>query len=230
MAGGARLDSQRTYSERAYDALKKAIIAGTLRPGELLRERELAERYGLGRTPVREALHTLQQDGLVEAVPRAGYIVSAITTRDVNELFQLRLILETAAAELAAQNATREQLEQIKQSADFRYVYGESDSYAEFLTRNTEFHHGVAMASGNERLAEILLRLLEDLERLFNLELDVRDSAEEMVAEHVDLVSALLERDSQKARQIMADQIRSSEQRVLEAIVGHTGPGVTLEL
>jgi DNA-binding GntR family transcriptional regulator len=179
---------------------------------------------------VREALHTLQQDGLVEAVPRAGYIVSAITTRDVNELFQLRLILETAAAELAAQNATREELEQIKQAADFRYVYGEPDSYAEFLSRNTKFHHRVAMASGNERLAEILLRLLEDLERLFNLELDVRDSAEEMVAEHVDLVGALLERDSQKARQIMADQIRSSEQRVLEAIVGHAGPGVTLEL
>jgi DNA-binding GntR family transcriptional regulator len=207
-------------AEQAYHTIKEAIINGVLRPGELIRERGLARRYQLGKTPVREALQALQQEGLVEAVPRAGYIVSAITTRDVQDLFQLRSILETAAAELAVRNASQETLDDLWKSADFKYIHGDRASYEAFLKLNTEFHYKVAMASGNKRLAQIVLGLVENLERLFHLELDVRDAADEMVAEHKALVSALIDRDLEKTRQVITDQIRKSRDRVLEAILG----------
>jgi len=208
-----------SLAEQAYQTVKEAIITGSLRPGELIQERELARRYQLSKTPVREALQALQREGLVEAVPRAGYIVSAMTTRDVQDLFQLRSILETAATELAARNASEEVLKDLRESANFKYIHGDQASYEAFLKLNTEFHHKVAQASGNKRLAQIVLQLVENLERLFHLELDVRDSADEMVAEHKALVSALIDRDSERARQIMADQIQRSRDRVLEAIV-----------
>jgi DNA-binding GntR family transcriptional regulator len=209
-----------SLAEQAYQALKDAIITGALKPGELIAERELAHRYQLGKTPIREALQALKQVGLVEAIPRAGYMVSAITTRDVQELFEVRSILETAAAGLAALNASEEVRQRLWKSADFRYTHRDWASYKAFLTANTEFHYTVAQASGNQRLAQIVLRLLEDLERLFHLELDVRDSAAEMQAEHKTLVEALTARDPERARQVMAEQIQKSRDRVMEAIVG----------
>jgi DNA-binding GntR family transcriptional regulator len=229
MGNGAKSQVRLSLAERAYQTLKDAIITGTLRPGELIVERELAHRYQMGKTPIREGLHALQQEGLVEAIPRAGYMVSAITTRDVQELFEVRSILETAAAGLAATSASEEELQRLQESADFKYTHGDWTSYKAFLNANTEFHFKVAQASGNERLAQIVLRLVENLERLFHLELDLRDSAEEMVAEHKALVAALIERDPQKARQVMADQIRASRDRALEAIVSQ-GAGPVVEI
>jgi len=229
MGNGAKSQARLSLAEQAYQTLKDAIITGTLRPGELIVERELAHRYQMGKTPIREALHALQQEGLVEAIPRAGYMVSAITTRDVQELFEVRSILETAAAGLAATNANEEELQHLWESADFEYTYGDWASYKAFLNANTEFHYRVAQASGNQHLAKIVLRLLENLERLFHIELDLRDSAAEMQAEHRTLVEALAERDSEKARQVMAEQIQKSRDRVMEAIVGQElGPAVEI--
>jgi DNA-binding GntR family transcriptional regulator len=225
----AKSQARLSLAEQAYQTLKDAIITGTLSPGELIGERELAHRYQLGKTPIREALHALQQEGLVEAIPRAGYMVSTITTRDVQELFEVRSILETAAAGLAATNASKEELQHLRESVDFEYTHGDWASYKAFLNANTEFHYGVAQASGNQHLAKIVLRLLENLERLFHIELDLRDSAAEMQAEHKTLVEALAEGDSEKARQVMAEQIQKSRDRVMEAIVGQElGPAVEI--
>jgi len=210
----------RSLATRAYEALKQDIVVGELPPGELVVEADLARRYGLGKTPIREALQALRREGLVESVPRAGYIVSRITPTDVQELFQLRVILETAAAELAATHASDEDLQRLSEAVDFHYVFGDHDSYRSFLNANTRFHYMVAESSGNGRLARIIHRLMEDLERLFHLELDVGDSAEEMVGEHKALVSALRQRDPEKARQAMRAQVIRSKDRVLKAIAG----------
>ena len=111
-------------------------------------------------------------------------------------------------------------LRRLSESVDFHYVFGDFDSYRSFLNANTRFHYMVAESSGNGRLAQIIHRLMEDLERLFHLELDVGDSAEEMVDEHKALVSALIQRDPEKARQAMRTQVISSRDRVLKAIAG----------
>ncbi len=226
MDKGLSMHRPPSLAQQAFRMLKEDILTATFKPGELLVERDLARHYGVGKTPMREALHALQKEGLVDAIPRAGYIVSAITTRDVQELFQLRLILETSAAELAARNTSEQDLQRLRELAGFDYTYGDRASYEAFLNSNTNFHYMVARSSGNQRLAQIVLRLLEDLERLFHLELDIRDSAAEMVNEHIALVAALTNRDPEKARQVMAEQIVKSRDRVLEAIAGpKIGPG-----
>src|ERR671927_1451486 len=184
-----------SLARRAYEALKQDILTCELAPGVQILEGELAARYGTSKTPVREALNRLGQEGLVQVLPRRGYLVAPITLRDVQEVFQLRLLLETAAAELAAEHITEEGLRQLKALVGMRYTYRDRASYARFLRANREFHVAVAEASGNRRMAQFVGKLLEDMERILHLGLDLRDSAEEMAAEHGELVDALLRGD-----------------------------------
>ncbi|HEY7062375.1 MAG TPA: GntR family transcriptional regulator [Chloroflexota bacterium] len=219
-----------SLARRAYEALKADILTCGLAPGVQIFEGELASRYGTSKTPVREALNLLGQEGLVQVLPRRGYLVAPVTLRDVQEVFQLRLLLETAAAELAAEHITEDALRQLKALVGVRYTYRDRASYARFLRANREFHVAVAEASGNGRLAAFVAKLLEDMERILHLGLDLRDSAEEMAAEHQELVDALLKGDAELARRVVTEQLQNSRKRVLEALVASAGAAGSLRL
>jgi GntR family transcriptional regulator, rspAB operon transcriptional repressor len=220
----------RSLARQAYEALKQDILTCELRPGAQIFEGELATRYGTSKTPVREALNLLGQEGLVQVLPRRGYLVAPVTLRDVQEVFQLRLLLETAAAELAAEHITEEALRQLNALVAVRYTYRDRASYARFLRANRDFHIAVAQASGNQRLAAFVGKLLEDMERILHLGLDLRDSAEEMAAEHGELVDALLKGDAALARKVVTEQLQNSRKRVLEALVGQAGAASAIRL
>jgi DNA-binding GntR family transcriptional regulator len=220
----------RSLARQAYEALKQDILTCALPPGAQIFENELATRHGMSKTPVREALNLLGQEGLVQVLPRRGYLVAPVTLRDVQEVFQLRLLLETAAAELAAEHITEEALRQLNALVAVRYTYRDRASYARFLRANRAFHVAVAQASGNQRLAAFVGKLLEDMERILHLGLDLRDSAEEMAAEHGELVDALLKGDGALARKVVTEQLQNSRKRVLEALVGQMGAGSSIRL
>jgi DNA-binding GntR family transcriptional regulator len=219
-----------SLARRAYDALKQDILTCELAPGAQIFEGELAARYEMSKTPVREALNLLGQEGLVQVLPRRGYLVAPVTLRDVQEVFQLRLLLETAAAEQAAEHVTEQGLRQLKALVDVRYTYRDRVSYARFLRANREFHVAVAESSGNRRLAAFVAKLLEDMERILHLGLDLRDSAAEMAAEHQELVDALLKGDAELAGRVVTEQLQNSRKRVLEALVASAGAGGGIRL
>jgi len=215
-----------SLSDQAYNSIKEAIITCALGPGEQIVQSQLAERYGIGTTPVREALQRLAQEGFVRAVPRFGYVVTPVTFTDVQEIYELRAIVETAAVRLAAVRGTTEQLRQIAETADFTYKYRDIGSYASFLNLNADFHRSVAGLAGNARLVDQVSRLLDELNRVFHLGLDLRDSAHEMRDEHLALADALTQRDPDRAEAIVRSQIERSQQRVLEALTRGSGVGV----
>ncbi len=212
-------------ADQAYQAIREEILSTRLMPGQQIVQNQLAEKYGLGMTPVRDALQRLAHEGLVQAVPRSGYIVSQITFSDVRELFELRAILETAAVRLAVARATDADLQEIARKANFSYVYSDHEDYRRFLARNQEFHCAIAALSGNRRLLESLERTLDGLTRVFHFGLDLRDSADEMRGEHTELVEALLRRDTDAAVEITSAQIARSVQRVMEALSRSVGQG-----
>ena len=205
-------------AEQAYALIREEILCTRLMPGQQIVQKPLAEKYGLGLTPVRDALQRLAHEGLVQAVARSGYVVSHITFSDVRELFELRTVLETAAVRLAVARATDEELEVIAEKANFSYVYSDHEDYSRFLARNQEFHCAIAALSGNRRLMETLERTLDGLTRVFHFGLDLRDSAEEMRGEHIELVDALVRRDADAAAAVTSSQISRSVQRVMEAL------------
>ncbi|PVG83306.1 GntR family transcriptional regulator [Nocardioides gansuensis] len=218
----------RSGTDEAYDYLKRRILLCDLSPGEELREAALAESAGFGRTPVREALRRLVQEGFVEVRPRQGYRVSPITLASVHDVFELRLLLEPAAVEFATRRAPREAITALHDLAHAHYVHGDQESYERFLVDNRNLHVRIAESTGNQRLAHMLGNLLEEMQRLFFLSLDARDSSIEQMHEHHELYDAMLAGDVEKARRIVVDQIEQSRQRVIDAlvtrVVGGTAP------
>jgi DNA-binding GntR family transcriptional regulator len=162
----------------------------------------------------------LQHEGLVEAVPRRGYIVTPITVKQVQDLFGLRLVIERAAAVHAARAATEGEIVDLERLVGDPYLPGDLVSQSRFLAQNKTFHLAVARLTGNERMVALLHRLLDELERLFHLGLDVKDRATDMVREHRDLVAAIRARDPAAVGRAVEVQIENSRQMVLEGILG----------
>lgn len=216
-----------SLASTAYQRIKTDIVECAFDPGQYIAQADLAARYKMGITPVREALRQLSQEGYVQSIPRLGYVVSHITAQDVQEIYEMRYLLETAAVRLAAQRAAPELLAQIHDSAQFTYTYKDRRSYTDFLNRNAAFHSTIARAAGNQRLAEQVSRILDELNRVFHLGLDIRDSAEEMKDDHVSLADALVNRQTELAVQLVQAEIERSQARVQEALRRTAGPVVT---
>jgi DNA-binding GntR family transcriptional regulator len=207
-----------SLADQAYESLKQAILHCDLEPGLHVAQSQLADKYELSITPTREALKRLEQEGYVQSVPRFGYLVSPISPVDVSEIYELRLILESAAVRLAAQRITPRQTAPLREQAELTYTYQEPQSYRIFLNMNREFHAQIALTSGNKRLADTIAKLLDDMTRIFHLGLDLRDSAQEMRVEHLNLVDALAKHNPEEAEIIIREQIVRSRERVLQML------------
>ncbi len=203
--------------ERVYRSLKGDIVKGVLGMGQRLSESQLAAKYGVSKTPAREALALLQQEGLVEVVPRVGYLTSRVTLQDVDDIFNLRKIVESAAAERAATGIAAETLERLEQLCS-GYRPGDRESYLLFLEENLEFHRTIAEAAGNRRLVDVVVRLLEQMQRLIILRLGPRTTSDELVEQHRHILDALRQRDPVRARDFVLADITSTHQAALNSI------------
>jgi DNA-binding GntR family transcriptional regulator len=208
-----------SLAEQAYVRLQQDILTCALSPGQVVSERELAGRYGVSKTPMREALNQVCHDGLVQRLPGRGYMVAPITIKDVRDLFDLRLILELAAVERAAQHPSPAQIAMLKEMAAVSYRLDDPPSHVLFLKANRSFHLALAEAADNRRLVSLLAGLLIELDRLFHLGLRLRDSSEEMRQEHQEVVAALERGDVDALRDAITRQIITSRDRILEAIM-----------
>lgn len=206
--------------DAALEEIHHRIVHLDLPPGSIFTEGELALDLGMSKTPVREALHVLGFLGLVEAAPRSGYRVAAITIRHTRELFDLRELIEgEAAAEAARRPLDDGQIADLNRLAEARANPADRASIARFLDDNLSFHAGVAAASGNRRLERLVRQLLFEQERLFHLSLRLTNRSEEMVHEHHDLLEALIDGDPERAKSVAVEQIGSARRMVLDALL-----------
>ncbi|MEN8149903.1 MAG: GntR family transcriptional regulator [Planctomycetota bacterium] len=212
---------RRTVAEDVYQALKRDVLTLRHRPGEPLREQDLAERYGASRAPVREACRRLQQEGLVESVPYKGYFAQRISLKEIAECFDLRLVLETHAVRSAVERVRdggAESVERLEALGRVEYTRDDPDSYEEFLARNLEFHVAVAELAGNGRLLRVLKDLIESMQRFFFLGLDLGDFGAEMREEHEELIRLIRDGDADGAADMTRRQIERSRERILKAL------------
>jgi DNA-binding GntR family transcriptional regulator len=205
-------------SDQAVQALRDDILSCRLAPGAAVSEALLTERLGLGRAPIRAALARLAEEGLVQAVPRRGWMVSLVTVRDIHEVFDLRLILEPEAARRAAQSGDAGRLARLDEVCKQGYLPDDPDSARHFLSANREFHVAVAELSGNGRLSRQIGRLLDESARMLVLGLSRRDRSGEMAHEHRELIAALTAGAAEHAAAIMRDQVAASRDMVLAAL------------
>ncbi len=187
--------------------LRNEILSGRVKPGSILNERELAKQLGVSKTPVRESLTVLDHEGLVRTLPRKGYLVSGFTVQDVHNFFDLRVILESAAVELAVSRITDEQLETLTALVPD----GPPDEdMLKRLDRNVELHYSIALLSGNDRLASLVKTLMSEMRRMI--------AAGYVPEEHEKLMAALRERDPRRAAEAMRNHINAVRERALRLV------------
>jgi DNA-binding GntR family transcriptional regulator len=212
-----------SLTERVYAALRKEILTCELEPGRDLSEAELAARFEVSKTPVREALATLRTEGFIRSFPRRGYQVVPVTFGDIDELFELRTILESAAAELACQRLTDVELDQLATLADVIYDRAEQPTLKRFIDANRDFHLAIGKASGNERLNQQIARTIGELERFFYLGARLRDVSRETRDDHHRIVDVLRTREPTAARRIMLDHNEATRQGLIQKIASAKG-------
>ncbi|MCW3473991.1 GntR family transcriptional regulator [Limobrevibacterium gyesilva] len=216
----ARVPAPSSLSDQAVEALREEILSCRLPPGAAVSETLMTERLTMGRAPVRAALARLADEGLVQAVPRRGWMVSLVTVRDIHEVFDLRLILEPEAARRAAGKGDPARLRQLDAVCQQGHRPDDPDSALRFLCANRAFHVTVAELAGNQRLARQVGRLLDESTRMLVLGLSQRDRSGEMAHEHRALIAALAEGDGPRAAAIMHEQVSASRDMVLAALTG----------
>lgn len=204
--------------DRIYSALKHRILTCSLQPGQRLLEKDLAQELGVSRTPLREALNRLALEQLVFLTPYRGYAVTPVSVEDIRNLNELRLIVESEGAVLAAERATGEDVRELRRLATLRYTPGDRNTYEQYLRDNSAFHQALVICARNERLESVVVSVLDQIQRPLYLGLDTGLDAESATAEHYELVDAVEAHNGPRARQVMADQIRRAELRILAAV------------
>src|ERR1019366_296079 len=147
------------------------IVTLALAPGASFSELELGERYKTSRTPVREACRRLAGEKFITIVRFRGYFVSPLTVAEFHNLQEMQLITDPAAAELAAERASAEQVTSMEKWGAYQYDKARPESYYEFLDQNRNLHVGIAAATGNECLTETVANIHARLMRYFYLRL-----------------------------------------------------------
>jgi DNA-binding GntR family transcriptional regulator len=212
-----------SLGDQAYEVIKADIILCKLAPGAAFTEAGLAERYRLGRAPIRSALSRLTQDGFVDVMPRRGYVISPITLSGVQEIFELRLILEPAAARIATGHAD---LPRLRATNSWPTVSDSAKQNLRFLTSNRAFHIAIAEATRNGRLTQAIATLHDEMVRLLNLGLfssgrepdAMRIDYEMQRQQHEALVDSLAAGDPDAAERAAREHIEHSRDLVLRAI------------
>lgn len=202
-----------TQTEKAYAALKRAIVQGEIEEGTFLSESEIMARHGIGRTPYREACNRLHHEGLLQVVPHHGFLVPEMGFHAVCELFEMRLILEDATAQLATVRATDHDIQELAKLAVSRRTFEKSrNTFSALVEANTNFHLALAKTTRNRRLLESLRQNLESTERLMYIELRSSGFRErEFHSYHERIVEALRKRDTEAVRQAVWDDITEGQ-------------------
>jgi DNA-binding GntR family transcriptional regulator len=211
--------SELTRVERAYLEIKHRIVHGALPPGEPLSESRLARVLHTSRTPVREALTRLREEGYVERVPARGFFVGAVSVRLIQDVFEVRRLLEGAAAARAAELATPEAIRQLRAVAAFQYTPGNAASFRQAVDANAEFHIWIARASGNAIFLDMVRHCLDQVTRLLALGVDSEPLQASASCEHHAVVNAIARHDAQGARRAMEKHLDGSSQRILETLL-----------
>jgi len=205
-----------SQGEAAYHRLYEAIRSGDFRPGDRLREIEVAERLALSRTPVREALRKLESDGIVEHRPRLGAVIRTLTPSEVVELYEMRLVLERTAAQMAAKHANDAEIDLLNDINDQIAALGDDTQQAAAL--NQDFHHRIYLASRNRFLLASARGLNNALMLLGPTTLDDEARIKTVSAQHARSIEAIRAGDQTAAGDAAEAHLQTSLRHRLKGL------------
>lgn len=201
-----------------FKTLRQAILKGDMEPGERLMEITLANKLGVSRTPIREAIRKLELEGLVHMVPRKGAIVASISEKDMRDVLEVRVTLEELAVKLAVYSMEESDIDQLRRAArNFESAVIARD-IVDIVEADVMFHDVIYNKTNNGRLIQIINNLREQMYR-YRLEY-VKDARTHsiLISEHQDIITALEKRDVDEAKKAVRQHIVNQEKGIVRAI------------
>lgn len=210
--------------ERAYQNIKMGIVRGRYPPGAPLSEVSLAREHGMSRTPVREGLARLWQERYLDRVVGHGYFVARVTVQSIHDTFDVRRLLEGAAAARAAERATEQEIAAMRQCAvvpapPSATAGSRDDDYREAEAANVRFHMCIAAAARNTLAQELIERCLAQVDRFMSLGVQFGPFQEGATAAHLEIVDAIARRDPAAAKARMEEHLDCGSQLMKDALL-----------
>lgn len=201
-----------------FNTLRQAILRGELKPGERLMEIQLANKLGVSRTPIREALRKLELEGLVNMVPRKGAEVADITEKSLRDVLEVRKALEELSVQLACEKITEEEIEELKRVAErFKDTLDDQD-VTKIAEADVAFHDVIYTATDNQKLILLLNNLREQMYRYRVEYLKKEEAYPQLIAEHEELIDNISKRKKEEATRIMCEHIDNQVATVINVI------------
>lgn len=196
-------------SEKIAETIRDYILKGVLKPGERLTEPKLSDILGISRTPIREALRLLEMDGFVEIVPRRGAVVTEITDKDVDEIFILKIRLESLAAKLAVNNMTDVDIDRLEEFNNKLERFYNNKNVAGMIKANSDFHDFFIRKSENQRLIKFLESLLSQFKRATAYSFTETGRIGNVIEEHKEILKAFREKDADLVEKLVEKHIQN---------------------
>ncbi len=201
-----------------FNTLRQAILRGELKPGERLMEIQLANKLGVSRTPIREAIRKLELEGLVLMIPRKGAEVAGITEKSLLDVLEVRRALEELAVQLTCDRITEEELIELRQAAENFKKTLKSDDITEIAEADVKFHDVIYMATKNQKLIQLLNNLHEQMYRYRIEYLKDPEVYPKLVREHEEIIKRITDREKEEASQIVCQHIDNQADAVMDVI------------
>ena len=201
-------------ADKLISDIRNEVSSGILKPGDQLEVTALAERFGVSRTPIREAIRTLVESGVLETRPRKGSFVRVLSAKQLLDLFQVAAELEGMACRLAALSLTKENVEAIERGLAKCTQAAEVQNNAEYAMANLDFHTAIHNASGNDWLIEQLRQLQINLNSYRTMPYEIRGRLNKSTDEHKIICDAILSGDGEHACNLMRDHMMLQGKRL----------------
>lgn len=212
------MDEYLPLRDVVFKTLRQAILTGELQPGERLMEIHLANRLGVSRTPIREAIRKLELDGLVTMVPRKGAEVAQITEKNLKDVLEVRRALDILAVELACERMSQEELQKLREACDEFARTTETKDASAIARADVALHDIITNSTGNARLVQMVNNLAEQMYRYRFEYIKDENQHEHLVEEHRIIYESIINQDKETAAKIAKLHIDNQEKSIMEQI------------
>ena len=206
-----------SLEDKVYQELEEEILTGKLKRGESITETALSERLGVSRTPVRSAMRRLTEEGLIETVANRGSVIIGITAEDMLDIYRVRVRLEGLASKLAAENISPEGIEKLTEAVELAEFYISKKDTEKLKELDSMFHQTVYKEANNRWLARTLSELHKKIRAYRKLSLTIPGRLEASVAEHRQILDAILRGDSAEADRLTSMHIEAASESMRQA-------------
>lgn len=207
-----------SLEEQVTATLESEILTGKLASGTALTEQSLSVRLGVSRTPIRAALHTLAEEGLINLVPNRGAVVVGVTREDLIDIYKIRMRLEGLASALAAERISREDLATLRESVELAEFYISRNDTEHLKELDTQFHAIIYRASGNRMLNKTLSELHRNIISYRKMSLSVPGRLERSVGEHREILKAIEAGDAERADSLTCAHVAAALENMLTTV------------